>query len=336
MAPRSITGPQLSRRAILRSFGSVAMAWPLAAGAAETKRPVRMGFVPLGSPENAYDQSLVAAFRHGLERVGLKEPGDIVLDTVWVTSGADKAVAEVLSRGATLLVTCGTSASVAAQRQSSSIPIVFISVGNPVGIGIADSISQPGRNATGFSDILSMLGGKLVEFAHEINKPQMAVDYLWHTDWPDGEARFRATSEAAQTAGVEFRSQGIRNAAEIADALAKLKDGGAVTVIVQPSPFSYRERGRLIEAAAGHGLGTIFAFPVAAREGALMAYGPDYLHMYDRAAFYVDRILKGAKPADLPIEEAAKLQLVVNLKSAKAIGRDMPMRLLIGADELIE
>lgn len=329
-------GPQPSRRAILGLLGGIATARPLTARAAQSNGPVRIGFVPLGSPNNAYDQSLVAGFQHGLERVGLKEARDIVLDTVWVTSGADKAVAEVLSRGATLLVTCGTSASVAAQRQSSSIPIVFISVGNPVGIGIADSVSRPGRNATGFSDILSMLGGKLVEFAHEVNKPQMAVDYLWHTDWLDGEARFRATSEAAQTAGVEFRSQGIRGAAEIADAIAKLKDGGAATIIVQPSPFSYRERGRLIEAAAGRGVGTIFAFPVAAREGALMAYGPDYLHMYDRAAFYVDRILKGAKPADLPIEEAAKLQLVVNLKSAKAIGRDMPMRLLIGADELVE
>jgi putative ABC transport system substrate-binding protein len=331
-----MTGPQLRRRSILALFGGVAIAYPLTVHAAPAKGPVRIGFVPLGSPDNAYDQSLVAAFRRSLDRVGLNEPRDIVLDTVWVTAGADKAVAEVLSRGAGLLVTCGTSASVAAQRQTWSIPIVFISVGNPVGIGIADSVSRPGRNATGFSDILSTLGGKLVEFAQELNKPQTAVDYLWHTDWPDGEARFRSTSEAARTAGAEFRSQGIRNVGEIADAVARLKNGGATTLIVQPSPFSYRERGRIIDSAAEQGLGTVFAFPVAAREGALMAYGPDYLHMHDRAAFYVDRILKGAQPGDLPIEEAAKLQLVVNLKTANAIGRDMPLRLLVGADELIE
>jgi putative ABC transport system substrate-binding protein len=335
MGLASMTGPQLDRRSIIALCG-VAIAWPIAARAAQAKGPVRIGFVPLGSPDNAYDQSLVAAFQHGLERVGLKEPRDIVLDTVWVTGGAEKAVAELLSRGAGLLVTCGTSASVAAQRQSWAIPIVFISVGNPVGIGIADSVSRPGRNATGFSDILSTLGGKLVEFAQELNKPQTAVDYLWHTDWPDGEARYRATAEAARTAGAEFRSQGIRNVGELADAIAKLKNGGATTLIIQPSPFAYRERGRLIDVAAEQGIGTIFAFPVAAREGALMAYGPDYLHMYDRAAFYVDRILKGTQPADLPIEEAAKLRLVVNLKSAKAIGRDMPLRLLMGADELIE
>jgi putative tryptophan/tyrosine transport system substrate-binding protein len=324
------------RRSFLARFGSIAIVWPFTAQAATTKVPVRIGFVPLGSPESAYDQSLVAAFQHGLERVGLKEARDVVLDTVWVTEGADKAVADVLSRGAGLLVTCGTSASVAAQRQTWSIPIVFISVGNPVGIGIADSVSRPARNATGFSDILSTLGGKLVEFAQELNKPQTAVDYLWHTDWPDGEARFRSTSEAARTAGIEFRSQGIRNAGEIADAVAKLKNSGATTLIVQPSPFSYRERGRIIDSAAKQGLGTIFAFPVAAREGALMGYGPDYLHMYDRAAFYIDRILRGAQPGDLPIDEAAKLQLVVNLKTANAIGRDVPLRLLVGADELIE
>jgi len=330
-----MTGSQFDRRSTIALCG-LAIAWPIAARAAQAKGPVRIGFVPLGSPDNAYDQSLVAAFQRGLERVGLKEPGDITLDTVWVTAGAETAVAELLSRGPGLLVTGGTSASVAAQRQTWAIPIVFISVGNPVGIGIADSVSRPGRNATGFSDILSALGGKLVEFAEELNKPQTAVDYLWHTDWADGEARFRATSEAARTAGVEFRSLGIRNIEEIADAVAKLKSGGATTLIIQPSPFSYRERGRLIDVAAGQGVGTIFAFPVAAREGALMGYGPDYLHMHDRAAFYVDRILKGTQPADLPIEEATKLQLVVNLKSARALGRDMPLRLLVGADELIE
>ena len=243
MAPRSMIGPQPSRRAILGLLGGIATARPLTARAAQSNGPVRIGFVPLGLPNNAYDQSLVAGFQHGLERVGLKEARDIVLDTVWVTSGADKAVAEVLSRGATLLVTCGTSASVAAQRQSSSIPIVFISVGNPVGIGIADTVSRPGRNATGFSDILSMLGGKLVEFAHEVNKPQMAVDYLWHTDWLDGEARFRATSEAAQTAGVEFRSQGIRGAAEIADAIAKLKDGARRQSLSSPAPSAIGSAG---------------------------------------------------------------------------------------------
>jgi putative ABC transport system substrate-binding protein len=336
MAFPGITGPQLRRRSILALCGGLVIAGPFAARAAQAKGLVRIGLVPLGSPDNAYDRSLVEAFQHGLERIGLKESRDIVLDTVWVTRGPEQAVAELLSRGAGLLVTCGTSASVAAQRQSWVVPIVFISVGNPVGIGIADSISRPGRNATGFSDILSMLGGKLVEFAQELNKPQMAADYLWHTDWADGEARFRATSEAARIAGIEFRSQGIRNTGEIADAIAKLKTGGATTLIVQPSPFAYRERGRIINAAAGQGVGTIFAFPVAGREGALMAYGPDYLHMHDRAAFYVDRILKGTQPADLPIEEAAKLQLVVNLKTAKAIGRDMPLRLLVGADELIE
>ena len=304
--------------------------------AEKLERPVRIGFVPLGSAANAYDSSLVEAFRRGLARIGLQEGRDIVLDVAWVANGPDNAVAEVLQRRPGLLVTAGTSASLAAKRQTWTIPIVFISVGNPVGIGIAESVSRPGHNATGFSDILASLGGKLVEFAHEVDASSRAVDYLWHTNWADGEARYHNTMQAAEAAGLQFRSQGVRDADGIPDAIAKLKAGGAANLIVQPSPFTYRERVRLIDATGREGLGTVFAFPVAAREGALIAYGPEYLQMHERAAFYVDRILKGAAPADLPIDEAAKLHLVVNLKTAKAVGHEVPLRLLVGADELIE
>lgn len=331
----AVTGRRLGRRSVVALAG-LAAGWPLLAHAAKLERPVRIGFIPLGSVSNAYDRSLVDAFRRGLERIGLKEDRDVVLDVVWITTGPDNAVSELLQRGAGLLVTVGTSASLAAKRQSWTVPIVFISVGNPVGIGIAESVSRPGHNATGFSDILASLGGKLVQFAHELDMSSPAVDYLWHTNWADGEARFHNTMQAARTAGLEFRSYGVHDVGEVGDAVAKLKSGGAMNLIVQPSPFTYRERGRLIDAAGKQGLGTVFAFPVAAREGALVAYGPDYLHMHERAAIYVDRILKGTDPADLPIDEAAKLDLVVNLNTARAIGREMPLRLLVGADELVE
>jgi putative ABC transport system substrate-binding protein len=308
----------------------------LPAQAQASKRPTRIGFVPLGLPSNAYDLSLVEAFRRGLLRLGLTEPEDVVLDIVWTTNGAEQAVTELLQRGVDILITCGTSASVSAKRQTWTIPIVFISVGNPVGIGLAETTARPGHNATGFSDILSELGSKLVGFARELNKPRTIVDYLWFTEWPDGQARFRTTHEAAESVGLDFRSQGIRDIAEASAAIAEMKRNGASTVLIQPSPFTYRERTRLIDLAANRGVGTIFAFPIAAREGAVLAYGPDYTHMYDRAPFYVDRILKGTKPADLPIEEASKLELVVNLKSAKAIELELPLSILIGADELIE
>jgi putative tryptophan/tyrosine transport system substrate-binding protein len=247
-----------------------------------------------------------------------------------------QAVSDVLRRGAELLVPCGSSASVAAKRQTSTIPIVFLSVGDPIAMGLVESLPRPGRNATGFSDILADLSGKLVDLSRELSKPQTTVDYLWHTAWPDGQNRYQATEQAVQAAGMKLRSKGIADIAELDDALVTMKQSGSKTLVVQPSPFTYGHRGRIIASAMQNGLGTIFAFPVAAREGSFVAYGPDYLHMYRRAPLYVDRVLKGTNPADLPVEQPAKVELLVNLQTAKMLGIEVPLSLLIRADELIE
>jgi putative tryptophan/tyrosine transport system substrate-binding protein len=235
-----------------------------------------------------------------------------------------------------LLIPCGSSAAVAAKRQTSTIPIVFLSVGDPIAMGLVASLRSPGQNATGFSDILADLSGKLVDLSKEFSKPGSTVEYLWHTAWPDGENRYRATEQAVQEAGMKLRSNGIVDIGELDDALMTIKRNGATTLIVQPSPFTYGQRGRIIASAMKHGLGTIFAFPVAAKEGSLVAYGPDYLHMYRRAPLYVDRVLKGTSPADLPVEQPAKVEFLVNLQSAKTLGIEVPLSLLIRADELLE
>ena len=327
----------MKRREFIRLLGGAAVAWPLAAPAALAKSPVRIGFLYLGLSSNPYDRSLIEAFRQGLREVGLVENRDIVLDVVWVSGDPEQAVTEVMQRGAELLVPCGSSASVAANRLAGTIPIVFLNVGNPIAMGLVDSLSRPGRNATGFSDILADLGGKLVDIARELRGPQAtAVDYLWHTAWPDGRNRYEATEQAAQAAGVKLRSKGIADIAEVDDAIAAMKQSGATILIVQPSPLTYQQRGRIIDAALNHGLATIFAFPIAAREGALIAYGPDYVHMYRRAPLYVDRILKGTKPAELPVQQPTKIEMLVNLKTAKALGLELPLSLQIRADELIE
>jgi putative ABC transport system substrate-binding protein len=327
----------MQRREFIRLLGGAAVAWPLAAPAALAKSPVRIGFLYLGLSSNTYDRSLIEAFRQGLREVGLVENRDIVLDVVWVSGDPEQAVTEVMQRGAELLVPCGSSASVAANRLAGTIPIVFLNVGNPIAMGLVDSLSRPGRNATGFSDILADLGGKLVDIARELRGPQAtAVDYLWHTAWPDGRNRYEATEQAAQAAGVKLRSKGIADIAEVDDAIAAMKQSGATILIVQPSPLTYQQRGRIIDAALNHGLATIFAFPIAAREGALIAYGPDYVHMYRRAPLYVDRILKGTKPAELPVQQPTKIEMLVNLKTAKALGLELPLSLQIRADELID
>ena len=154
--------------------------------------------------------------------------------------------------------------------------------------------------------------------------------------WPDGQNRYRATEQAVHEAGMQLQARGIADITELDSALAAMKESGSTVLIVQPSPLTYGQRTRIIVTATKNGLGTIFAFPVAAREGSLAAYGPDYLHMYRRASFYVDRILKGAKPADLPVEQPTKVELLVNLQVAKALGIDVPLSLLIRADDLLE
>jgi putative ABC transport system substrate-binding protein len=319
--------------------GAAALAAPLAAEAQQANSPVRIGFLPLGSPSSAYDRSLVEAFRQGLRDAGLVENRHVVIEVLWVNHDSEypQAASQLVQRGARLLVPCGTSASLAAKRQAPpSLPILFISVGNPVGIGLVESLSRPGGNATGFSDVLADLSGKLLAFATQLGKPHATVHYLWYTGWADGQHRFQATERAAQAAGVKLRSRGIGDVAEVNDALATMKKAGAVTLIVQPSPFTYRQRARLIESATGHGLATIFAFPPAAREGALVAYGPDYADLYRRAGSAVERLLKGTKPADLPVEEPIKFVLVINLKTAKVLGLTIPQSLLLQADEVIE
>ena len=334
---RGVTAASGPRRAFLSGVAAVSIVRPGRSLAQPAGGPVRIGMLPLGSPASAYDRSLVEAFRDGLREVGLVENRHVSLDVAWVDRDADAArvVEEVVRRGAKLLVPCGTSASLAAQRHGHSLPVLFSSVGNPVGIGLVETLGRPGGNASGFSDALAELGGKLVQLARELGKADAPVHYLWHGGWADGQFRLQATEQAAHSAGVKLRAREIREVAELNDAMGAMRKAGANAVIVQPSPFTFRERERVIEAATRAGLALIFAFPPAAREGAVIAYGPDYADLYRRAASYADRMLKGARPADLPVERPVKFQLVINLNAARALALTVPQSLLIQASEVI-
>jgi putative tryptophan/tyrosine transport system substrate-binding protein len=325
----------MRRRKFMTLLAAGIATWPFDLRA-QHQGPVRLGFLPLGLNSNPYDLSLVEAFREGLRQAGLVENRDVVLEIIWTKGDPDQAVKELLNLGVQLLIPCGSSASVAAKRQAPAISIVFLSVGDPVAMGLVDSLPRPGHNATGFTDSLADLSAKLVDLATELSKPQGTIEYFWYTAWPDGRNRYQATEKAAQVAGIRLSSRGIDDIAEIDDVFSAIKHDGSSIVIVQPSPLTYGQRGRIIDVAAKNKVGTVFAFPVAAREGALIAYGPDYLHMYRRAPYYVDRVLKGDKPADLPVQLPTKVELLVNLKTAKSLGLEIPLSLLVRADELLE
>ncbi len=329
----------ITRRRLVVALGLGSIAAPRASFAQQPAQGVaRIGVLPLGSPTSSYDASLVEAFRQGLRDAGLVENRNVAIDIVWVANESDypKAVNELLQRGARVLVPAGTSASVATKRQSSTVPIVFTTVGDPVGVGLVENLAHPGGNVTGFSDVLLDLSGKFVELARALGAPGAPINYLWYTGWANGQQRFQATQAAAQAAGVQLRSRGIGDIAEASEAMVAMKKDGATALIIQPSPFTYLQRIRLVDAATTQGIGTIFAWPVVAREGALMAYGPDYADLYRRAASYVDRILKGAKPGDLPVVQPTRFELVINLSTARMLKLSVPESIILRADDVIK
>ena len=308
------------------------------ATAQQANRPPLIGFLPLGSESNAYDQSLVESFRQGLRQAGFTEGRDVVVEVVWTKNELEisQAVVRLVQQGARLLVPVGTTASMAVKRQAPTTPILFISVGNPLGIGLVQSLGRPGLNVTGFSDSLAELSSKYVQFATELGNSPGIVHYLWYPGWTDGQYRLQVTEQAAQSLKVKVRAQAINGIAEVDEAMAAMKKAGAAVVIVQPSPFTFLQRERIVTSATSHGLATIFAFRPAAAAGALITYGPDYVDLYYRAASYLARILKGTKPGDLPVQQPTKFELLVNLKTAKAIGLTLPRSLILQADQVID
>jgi ABC-type uncharacterized transport system substrate-binding protein len=328
----------MRRRAFITLLGGAAAAWPLVARAQQRERMRRIGVLMHLAEADPSGQSRIAAFIAGLQRAGWTDGRNLRIDKRWAGGDADRfrRYAVELVGLAPEVVLGATSHSVAQLQQAShTVPIVFVGVVDPVGSGLAASMSRPGGNATGFVTFEYALAAKWLELLKEIAPSVTRAAVLRDAAIASGIGQF-ATIQGAGRVGLELTAVDLRRAGEIERAVAEFARGPNGGLIVTASQFGANHPGAIPALAARHQLPAVYPFRYFASHGGLISYGPDLLDEYRRAAGYVDRILKGEKPADLPVQAPTKYELLINLKTAKALGLEIPPMLLARADEVIE
>src|SRR3954454_1661824 len=299
----------------------------------------RIGIVMLYPENDRQGQLRSIAFRQQLEKLGWAVGGDLHIDLKWGTGDADwvrSATEDVLSGKPDVLLANGDAAAKAAQRASRTVPIIFIGSGDPVGDGLIQSLARPGGNLTGFTVMEPSLGAKLLGILKQVAPQVTRVGTLVN---PDNANHKRITGQliaAAPAFGVEIISATGPEAADIATAMSQWGQRLGYGVIVPSDPATNSRRGLVVELAARYRLPTIYSLRSAVVDGGLMSYGVDIVELFRQAAVYADRIVKGEKPADLPVQLPTKFELIANLKTARAQGLNMPPQLLATADEVIE
>ena len=320
--------------------GGAAVAWPLAARTQQPERVRRIGVLMASAPDDLESQARIAAFLQGLQQLGWADGRNVRIDTRWATTDADdirRHAAELAALAPDVLVAAtGTVTAAPLLQATRTVPIVFVQVIDPVGAGFVVSLARPGGNATGFTIYEYGMSGKWLELLKEIAPRMARAAVLRDPAIASGIGQFAAAQAVAPSLGVELSPVDVRDAGEIeraVTAFARSPNGG---LIVTASALATRHRDLIIALAARHRLPAVYSYRYMVAAGGLVSYGPDSLDQYRRAAGYVDRILKGEKPADLPVQAPTKYALVLNLKTAKALGLDIPTTVLSRADEVIE
>jgi putative tryptophan/tyrosine transport system substrate-binding protein len=313
--------------------------WPAATRAQQPERMRRIGVLMNVAADNPRGQAGVAAFQQVLQQLGWSDGRNVRIDTRWGANDIDldrKYAAELVALAPDVILASSTPSVTALQHVTRTLPIVFVQVSDPVGAGVVDTLASPGGNTTGFMNFEYSLSGKWLELLKQIAPSVTRVAILRDPANPAGIGQFSSIQAAAQSLGVEVRPLTARDAAEIERAVAafaRLANGG---LIVTPSAGNAVHRELITTLAARYKLPTIYSDRLNVTEGGLISYGPDRVDEFRRAAGYVDRILKGEKPADLPVQAPTKFELVINLKTAKALGFTVPATLLAAANEVIE
>ena len=330
---------QLKRREFITLLGGTAAAWPLAAGAQQAERMRRIGVLMNAAADDPEGQARIAAFHQGLQELGWTLGRNARIDARWGAVDADSSrryAAELVGLASDVILASASAAVAALQQTTRTIPIVFASVADPVGAGFVETLANPGGNITGFSTFEYTLSGKWLELLKEIAPSVTRAAVLRDASVGSGVGQYAIIQAVAPSLGVELRTIDMRDPGEIARAIVTFAQSPNGGLIIAGSPEAVVHRNLIISLAAHHQLPAVYCLPYFARSGGLIAYGPDSVSPYRRAAQYVDRILKGEKPADLPVQAPTKYELVVNLKTAKALGLTIPQSVLTRADQVIE
>jgi putative ABC transport system substrate-binding protein len=328
----------MRRREFITLLGAAA-AWPLAAQAQQGERVRRVGILLPATADDARFQTFVGAFLQELQSLGWSIGRNMRIDTRWASANPAailRNAAELVALSPDVILANGASTVGPLLQATRTVPIVFPIAADPVGAGFVDSLARPGANATGFMPFEYSMAGKWLELLKQIAPNVTRVAVLRDASSPTGTAQFGAIQWVAPSLRVEVAPVNMRDGGEIERflaAFARAPNGG---LIVTPSGSAYNYRDLIITLAARQKLPAVYYEHAFAASGGLMSYGPDFAALYRKAAGYVDRILKGEKPADLPVQAPTKYETVINLKTAKALGLDVPTTLLARADEVIE
>jgi putative tryptophan/tyrosine transport system substrate-binding protein len=330
----------MKRREFIILFGGAAAAWPLAARAQQAAPASLIGVLMEHAESSAAAQSWLAAFQDELAKLGWKDGSNLRIELRWSAGDPELLrtfAKELVDLRPAAILSRGTSETNALMRETRTIPIVFAAVSDPITSGFVANLARPGGNVTGFTNVESTLGGKWVELLKEIAPGTTRVTLLFNPATP-ATLQFYLPSiqTAAQSLVVQVSDAPVRARDGIEEVIAAIARDPGGGLIAMPDPFTGTNLGLIVALAASYRVPAISYPPLYAQSGGLISYGVDFTRLFRLSAGYIDRILKGAKPADLPVQLPTKLELVINLKAAKALGLTVPLALLGRADELIE
>jgi len=329
----------MRRRDFITLMGGVAATWPLAARAQQGERMRRIGVLMNLAADDAQSMARIAAFLQALQQLGWTDGRNVTIDYRWGAGDPErirKAAMELVALAPDVVLAVGALTVGPLQQASRTVPIVFANVTDPVGAGIVANLARPGGNATGFITFEYGISAKWLELLKQIGPRTTRAGVLRDPTIIASISQFAAIQSVAPSLGIELMPIDTRDASDIERAVAALAREPNSGLVVVTGTSAIMHRKLIITLAARHRLPAVYPFRYYAADGGLISYGPDNVDLFRRAASYVDRILKGEKPADLPVQAPTKYELVINLKTAKALGLEVPPALIARADEVIE